>query len=565
MQIYGNVIAGGIAMGKLCFQHTDYDRFLKAYRPARADIEKIRFDNAVSQAKQDLNELIAVGRTTKEGLDVLKSHLAIVIDPSLENMVFSFIDQGLSAPKSLIAAINNLTAALESLNDDITRERAADVSDSGKRILRKLLAMEEPAFPDEDIIICADNIEPSVMAGFSEEHVKAVFLANPSETSHTAIIAKSKDFITITGFDSSKYRFVENDTIIVDTFQNSIIIDPTTSDIIDFNKKRKSWNAKRSSILSRAALPAISTDGHEYTVSANISSPQGIVKAVSCGCKGVGLFRSEFLFMESKKLPSEDEQFHAYKNVATKTGGELCVIRTLDIGGDKKCACINLPREDNPYLGFRGVRVSLENKSIFKTQLRAILRASAFGKLAVMVPMITTVYEIKRCKRLLSECKKELDSKCIDYDKNIQFGIMIETPAACFMADIFARNVDFFSIGTNDLIQYTFAADRNNPAVAHFFDCYEPAVIHAIYNVVTSAHKADIWVGICGEVASNPVMLPFFMALEVDELSMTSSSIPSIKEQIRNTSSDLCDIPTILSLDSTKKVQNYLNSLAKGD
>ena len=565
MQIYGNVIAGGIAMGKLCFQHTDYDRFLRAYRPARADIEKIRFDNAVSQAKQDLNELIAVGRTTKEGLDILKSHLAIVIDPSLENMVFSFIDQGLSAPKSLIAAINNLTASLDALDDDITRERAADVSDSGKRILRKLLAMEEPAFPDEDIIICADNIEPSVMAGFSEEHVKAVFLANPSETSHTAIIAKSKDFITITGFDSSKYRFVENDTIIVDTFQNSIIIDPTTSDIIDFNKKRKSWNAKRSSILSRAALPAISTDGHEYTISANISSPQGIDKAVTNGCNGVGLFRSEFLFMESKKLPSEDEQFHAYKNVATKTNGELCVIRTLDIGGDKKCACINLPREDNPYLGFRGVRVSLENKSIFKTQLRAILRASAFGKLAIMTPMITTVYEIKRCKRLLAECKKELDNKCIDYDKNIQFGIMIETPAACFMADIFARNVDFFSIGTNDLIQYTFAADRNNPAVAHFFDCYEPAVIHAIHNVVTAAHKADIWVGICGEVASNPVMLPFFMALGVDELSMTSSTIPAIKEQIRNTPSDLCDIPTILSLDSTKKVQNYLNSLAKGD
>ena len=565
MQIYGNVIAGGIAMGKLCFQHTDYDRFLRAYRPARADIEKIRFDNAVSQAKQDLNELIAVGRTTKEGLDILKSHLAIVIDPSLENMVFSFIDQGLSAPKSLIAAINNLTASLDALDDDITRERAADVSDSGKRILRKLLAMEEPAFPDEDIIICADNIEPSVMAGFSEEHVKAVFLANPSETSHTAIIAKSKDFITITGFDSSKYRFVENDTIIVDTFQNSIIIDPTTSDIIDFNKKRKSWNAKRSSILSRAALPAISTDGHEYTISANISSPQGIDKAVTNGCNGVGLFRSEFLFMESKKLPSEDEQFHAYKNVATKTNGELCVIRTLDIGGDKKCACINLPREDNPYLGFRGVRVSLENKSIFKTQLRAILRASAFGKLAIMTPMITTVYEIKRCKRLLAECKKELDNKCIDYDKNIQFGIMIETPAACFMADIFARNVDFFSIGTNDLIQYTFAADRNNPAVAHFFDCYEPAVIHAIHNVVTAAHKADIWVGICGEVASNPVMLPFFMALEVDELSMTSSTIPAIKEQIRNTPSDLCDIPTILSLDSTKKVQNYLNSLAKAD
>ena len=565
MQIYGNVIAGGIAMGKLCFQHTDYDRFLRAYRPARADIEKIRFDNAVSQAKQDLNELIAVGRTTKEGLDILKSHLAIVIDPSLENMVFSFIDQGLSAPKSLIAAINNLTASLDALDDDITRERAADVSDSGKRILRKLLAMEEPAFPDEDIIICADNIEPSVMAGFSEEHVKAVFLANPSETSHTAIIAKSKDFITITGFDSSKYRFIENDTIIVDTFQNSIIIDPTTSDIIDFNKKRKSWNAKRSSILSRAALPAISTDGHEYTISANISSPQGIDKAVTNGCNGVGLFRSEFLFMESKKLPSEDEQFHAYKNVATKTNGELCVIRTLDIGGDKKCACINLPREDNPYLGFRGVRVSLENKSIFKTQLRAILRASAFGKLAIMTPMITTVYEIKRCKRLLAECKKELDNKCIDYDKNIQFGIMIETPAACFMADIFARNVDFFSIGTNDLIQYTFAADRNNPAVAHFFDCYEPAVIHAIHNVVTAAHKADIWVGICGEVASNPVMLPFFMALGVDELSMTSSTIPAIKEQIRNTPSDLCDIPTILSLDSTKKVQNYLNSLAKAD
>ena len=562
MQIYGNVIAGGIAMGKVCFQHTDYDRFLKSYRPAKSDIEKIRFNNAVSQAKQDLNELIASDRTTKEGLDVLKSHLAIVIDPSLENMVFSFIDQDMSAPKAVIAAINSISASFDAVDDDFTKERAADISDSGKRILRKLLAMEEPAFPDEDIIIFADNIEPSVMAGFSEEHVKAVFLANPSETSHTAIIAKSKDFITVTGFDSSKYRFEENDTIIVDTFDNSIIADPTTTDILNYNKKRKTWNDKKTSMLDRASLPAESTDGKEYTIAANISSPQGIVKAVACGSKGVGLFRSEFLFMKSKKLPSEDEQFHAYKNVVTKTNGELCVIRTLDIGGDKNCACISLPHEENPCLGFRGVRFSLENKEIFKTQLRAILRASAFGKVAIMIPMITTLYEIKKCKRILSECRKELDTKGIAYDKSIPFGIMIETPAACFMSDIFARHVDFFSIGSNDLIQYTYAADRNNPSVAHFFDCYEPAVIHAIHTVVSAAHKADIWVGICGEVASNPVMLPYFMALEVDELSMTASSIPAIKEQIRNLRSDLCDIPTILSLDSTKKVQNYLNSLA---
>ncbi len=562
MQICGNVIAGGIAMGKVCFQHTDYDRFLKSYRPAKPDIEKIRFNNAVSQAKDDLNELIASGRTTKEGLDVLKSHLAIVIDPSLENMVFSFIDQDMSAPKAVIAAINSISASFDALEDDFTRERAADISDSGKRILRKLLAMEEPAFPDEDIIIFADNIEPSVMAGFSEEHVKAVFLSNPSETSHTAIIAKSKDFITVTGFDQSKYRFEENDTIIVDTFDNSIIVDPSTSDVLDYNKKRKSWNAKRSSILGRAGLPAQTTDGKEFTISANISSPQDIDKAVTCGCTGVGLYRSEFLFMKSSKLPSEDEQFLAYKSVVTKTNDELCVIRTLDVGGDKSCSCINLPHEENPGLGFRGIRFSLENKEIFKTQLRAILRASAFGKVAIMTPMITTLYEIKKCKRLLNECRKELDSKNIAYDRAIQFGIMVETPAACLMADIFAKHVDFFSIGTNDLIQYTYAADRNNPAVAHFFDCYEPAVIHAIYNVVSAAHKADIWVGICGEVASNPVMLPYFLALDVDELSMTCSSIPEIKEQIRHMRSDLCDISTILSLDSTKKVHNYLLSLS---
>lgn len=561
MQINGKIIAGGIAMGKVCFQHTDYDRFLAAYRPARADIEKIRYTNAVSQAKQDLNELILSGRTDKEGQEILKSHLAIVIDPSLENMVFSCIDSGLSAPKALLSAIEDLSQPILLLSDEMIRERAADIADSGKRILRKLLAMEEPAFPDEDIIICADNIEPSVMAGFSEERVKAVLLSNPSETSHTAIIAKAKDFVTITGFDAARYNFLENDTIIVDTFENSIIVDPSNADIIDYNKKLKKWNARRAALLDSAYLPAKSLDGKEYTISANISTPAAIEKAVAYGCNGVGLFRSEFLFMESKKLPSEDEQFHAYKNVVTKTADSLCIIRTLDIGGDKKSACITLPEEENPYLGYRGIRFSLDNKTIFKTQLRAILRASHFGKVAIMVPMITTLYEINRCKRLISECKKELGAKGILYDPKIQFGIMIETPAACLMADVFARHVDFFSIGSNDLIQYTFAADRNNPKVSHFFDCYEPAIIRCIHNVVTAAHNAGKWAGICGEIASNPLLLPFFMALDIDELSMTSSSIPAVKEQIRRTNSTACDLETILSFDSTKKVQKYLESI----
>lgn len=561
MQIHGNVIAGGIAMGKVCFQNTDYSKYLAAYRPARSDIEKIRFNNAVVQAKQDLNELITSGRTDKEGIAILKAHLSIIIDPSLENLVFSYIDKGISAPQALNSSISDLSKSFTAQTDPYLRERLDDIADAGKRILRKLLAMEEPAFPDEDIIICAKDIEPSVMAGFSEERVKAVFLANPSETSHTAIIAKSKDFITITGFDFNKCRFIENDTLLIDTFSNQIKVNPSTVDILEYNQRRTEWNAKRNSLLSNAALPAISTDGKEYTIGANISAPAEIVKAVTYGCKGIGLFRTEFLFMESKKLPSEDEQFLAIKNVASKTSGEMCVIRTLDIGGDKHIPSIKFPEEMNPYLGYRGIRVCLDQPNLFKTQLRAILRASAYGKIGILLPMVTTLYEIKQTKKLLNECKKELDEKNLPYDKDIKLGVMIETPSACIMADLFAKNVDFFSIGTNDLIQYTFAADRNNPAVAHFFDCYEPAIINVIAKVAKAAKNAGIKIGICGEMASNPLLLPFFMALDIDELSMIPSLIPAIKEKIRITSSTTCDLDTILKLDSTKKVQKYLKSL----
>lgn len=563
MQIHGNVIAGGIAMGKVCFQNTDYSRYLAAYRPARSDIEKIRFNNAVLQAKQDLNELIASGRTDKEGLAILKSHLTIVIDPSLENLVFSYVDKGISAPQALNSSISDLSKSFTAQTDPYLRERLDDIADAGKRILRKLLAMEEPAFPDEDIIICAQDIEPSVMAGFSEERVKAVFLGNPSETSHTAIIAKSKDFITITGFDFKKCRFIENDVLLIDTFSNQIKVNPSTVDIIQYNEKRTEWNARRNSLLSNATLPSRSTDGKDFKIGANISAPQEVVKAVTYGASGVGLFRTEFLFMESKKLPSEDEQFLAIKNVVNKLSGELCVVRTLDIGGDKYLPSIKFPKELNPYLGYRGIRICLDQPNIFKTQLRAILRASHYGRIGILLPMVTTLYEIKQTKKLINDCKKELDEKNIPYDKNIMVGIMIETPSACIMADLFAKHVDFFSIGTNDLIQYTFAADRNNPAVAHFFDCFEPAIINIIAKVTKAAKDAGIPIGVCGEMASNPLLLPYFMALGIDELSMIPSLIPAIKEQIRSTSSTACDIETILKLDSTKKVQNYLKSLSK--
>ena len=563
MQIHGNVIAGGIAMGKIYFPRTDYSKHLKAYRASRSDIEKIRFSNAVAQAKQDLNELIASENHDSDSFDILKSHMSIVSDATLENKVFALIDQGISAPYALTSTIDVLSNSFQATTDPLFKERVADIRDAGNRILRKLLAIEEPIFPDENIIVIADDIEPSVMASYSEEYVKAVCLSNPSETSHSAIIAKSKDFITITNFDYRKYPFKEDDIVMIDTENNNIIINPSTSDEMEYNKKKTEWNASRNTMLQSAYLPALSLDGTEFTVGANISSYTEISKALSYGCSGIGLFRSEFLFMKSKKLPSEDEQYLAYKAVVEKTGDSLTLIRTLDIGGDKKCSSIKLPEEENPALGFRGIRVSLESKDIFKTQLRAILRASKHGKVAIMLPMVTTLFEVNQAKKCLQECMTQLDLKGIPYDKDIMLGIMVETPAACIMADVFAKHVDFFSIGTNDLIQYTFAADRTNPSVSHFFDYYEPAVIHSIHRIVTAAQNAGIWVGICGEMASEPTLIPFFMALGVDELSMAPSAIPKIKALIRTTSTDSCDLDKLLSFDSTKKVQKYLNDLLK--
>ncbi|MCI8327176.1 MAG: phosphoenolpyruvate--protein phosphotransferase [Lachnospiraceae bacterium] len=562
LQKAGNVVVEGIAIGKIQLLNADYETGMNSYQAGGVEEEKERYQNAHVLAKNDLMELLNHREELSESeVEILEAHQMLIDDFSFEDAILGYLEQKLSAPSAVLKAVADFKAMFEEIDDEYLRERQKDIIDVGNRILRKLLNMKEFSIEGEQVVLCAKDIEPSIMAGLSEKQVKAILLGSGSKTSHTVIIAKAKGFVTMVGVDLSPDEVKDGDDVVVDALKGIILIKPDKKELEEYKVLAKQQEEEHRYLMERAQLPARSKDGKEILVAANISNPQDMEKAVAYGCQGVGLYRTEFLFMESSQLPDEERQFEAYKSVAKQADGNLCVIRTLDIGGDKHCEALQLEQEENPFLGFRAIRICLQDRALFKTQIKAVLRAGSHGKIGIMIPMVTMLSEILNTKELIEEAKQELKAENIPFSSEVQVGIMIETPASAIMAPIFAKHVDFFSIGTNDLVQYTLAVDRGNQKVSYLYDYFNPAVLHSIYRIVTSAHEAGIWAGMCGEMAGDRLALPFLLALGVDELSMSASQAPMIKEQIRNMDCDSCDLEKILQLKDTQEVRTYLKNL----
>lgn len=556
----GIPVVEGAAVGKLFYLNTDYSEAMAAYVPGEPAAEADRFAKALAAAKSGLAEALTKD-TSDEEKAIIEVHLMLIEDEGFTDMVGSFIEEGMGAPDAVKESVSTFKAMFAELDDEYLRDRANDIVDVGNRILRKLLGISEADISGENLILMAEDIEPALMASLSENMVNAVLLENGSKTSHTIIIAKSKGFVTMVGVKAEKPAELDGEDVIVDTASRQAIVAPLPDELEGFKETVVKQQERKRYLVSKACEPAVSKDGREFTVAANVSSPSEMEKAKAMGCKGVGLYRTEFLFMDSAELPDEEKQTKAYEELLSAADGELCIIRTLDIGGDKHCESLGLEAEDNPFLGYRAVRICLDRKDMFKTQLRALLRASASGKLGIMIPMIDTVTEIREAKELLLEAKNELDAEGIAYDREVRFGIMTETPASALMAPILAKYVDFFSIGTNDLVQYTMAVDRGNQKVSYLYDYFDPAVIRAIAAIVSAAHEAGIMVGMCGEMAGDPLAAPFLTAIGLDEFSMSVSAAPQLKETIRNLSTVACDMEKLMSLESAKEVRDHLAKL----
>ncbi|EOT23480.1 phosphoenolpyruvate-protein phosphotransferase [Eubacterium sp. 14-2] len=562
MLVRGNVVVEGVAVGTIRFLNMDYEKHLQSYIAGGVGEETEKYEHALAMAKKDLETMLESGENLSESeLEIMGAHQMLLEDVAFVEAITGYIQQAMTAPAAVLRAVSDFKAMFDEIDDPYLKERQNDVVDVGNRLIRKILGLEEFSVEGDQVILCARDLEPSVMAGLPEEKVKAVLLENGSKTSHTVIIARAKGFVTMVGVELTPQMAAQGETVLVDAVRGEVTLQPSLEQIQEFQERVRKQEQERTVLMERAQLPACTRDGKEVLVAANISSPEDMEKTSVYGCQGVGLYRTEFFFMESPELPSEEKQFEAYRSVAEQAKGALCVIRTLDIGGDKSCDCLKLAEEENPFLGFRAIRICLQNKEMFKTQLRAIMRAGAYGKVGIMLPMVTMLSEVTETRKLMEEAMEELRNAQLPFDENVPLGIMVETPASVVMAPVFARHVDFFSIGTNDLVQYTLAVDRGNQTVNYIYDYFDPVVIRSIFQVVTAAHEAGIWVGMCGEMAGDRLAMPFLTAVGMDELSMSASQAPAVKEQIRNLDSNRCDLEELLRFTDKEEVRAYLEKV----
>jgi phosphotransferase system enzyme I (PtsI) len=440
----------------------------------------------------------------------------------------------MSAEKALDEGIEEYCAMISALEDEYLRERAADLKDIGGRWLKNLLGVEifDLGSLPKDTVVVAKDLTPSDTAQLNLDNVLAFVTEIGGKTAHSAIMARSLELPAIVGAKDILGALKNGEEIVVDALNGDIIIEPTTDEIDTYSKKLKAFLDEKEELKKLKDLKPLTKDGHEVKLWANIGSPADLEGVLKNGAEGIGLYRTEFLFMNNDRQPTEDEQFEAYKTVAEKMKGKPVTIRTMDIGGDKALPYMKLPEELNPFLGYRALRVCLERKDMFKTQLRALLRASAFGTVKIMFPMVISITEVRKSKELLEECKAELRAEGIAFDENIAVGIMVETPAVAARSKYFAKEVDFFSIGTNDLTQYTLAVDRGNEMISALYDTYNPAVLELIRMTVDGAHDAGITVSMCGEFAGDETATKLLVGIGLDALSMSAISVPRIKKNI---------------------------------
>lgn len=491
--------------------------------------------------------------------------MQIAQDPSLSDGIKSLVESShtnvVAATAQTIETFANIFLGME---DPYMRERGADIKDIGDRLMRNMLGMNPRGLShiSGEVILVAQDLAPSDTASLDKNVVKGIVTAAGGPTSHAAIMARTLEIPAVMGVGDIE-NFVDGDKAVVLGTDGIVEINPSDADWDEYTNQAAAFQEELKRLRESANLEAITTDGHHVELFGNIGKAKDAKNALTMGAQGIGLYRTEFLYMENDELPAEDVQFEEYKKVAQDMKGKPVIIRTMDIGGDKELKCLDLPSEMNPFLGYRAIRISLNRPDIFKVQLRALLRASAFGDIHIMYPMIASVEEVKQANAMLDECKEELTAEGKEFNKDIKVGIMIEVPAAAVISPILAKYVDFFSIGTNDLCQYTLAVDRMNEAIGSLYQPLHPGVLRLIKHVIDASHEQGKFTGMCGELASDPVATMILLGLGLDEFSMTASSIPLIKNILRSVSKAECEevANKALTMDTAEEITGYAKSV----
>ncbi|MNH74343.1 Phosphoenolpyruvate-protein phosphotransferase [compost metagenome] len=529
IKIEGIAASAGVAIARAFkLEHPDYTINKQSVQSTEAEIT--RFDSALAKSQQELEAIKERTRVElgEKKAEIFESHLLILNDPELIDPVRTMIsDEQVNAEFALNETASQFISMFENMKSAYLQERAADMRDVTKRVLTHLLGLTyvNPAEISEEVIVIAEDLTPSDTAQLNRKYVLGFTTNIGGRTSHSAIMARSLEIPAVVGTKEVVEKVSNGDLVIVDGLDGQVIINPTDEIVSEFRAKQLKYQEQRAEWNKLRDQKSVSKDGVHVELAANIGTPNDVAGVIDNGGEAVGLYRTEFLYMGRDKLPSEDVQFNAYKTVLEKMEGKPVVVRTLDIGGDKELPYLDLPKEMNPFLGFRAVRLCLDRTDIFRTQLRALLRASVYGNLRIMFPMIATLGEFREAKALLLEEKQNLIAEGIAVSENIQLGIMVEIPSTAVMADQFAKEVDFFSIGTNDLIQYTMAADRMNERVSYLYQPYNPAILRLVKMVIDAAHKEGRWAGMCGEMAGDTTAIPLLLGLGLDEFSMSATSI----------------------------------------
>ena len=563
----GIAASKGIVIGKV-FKYSKKKTLIESYNIDRNQVsDEI---NKFSEAKIKANKYLRkIKEKASKDIGIMESqifdaHIYMLNDPVLDETIKDLIkNKKINVEAAIQRAIDDISEKFEKLDSEYFKERLKDIQDVADHILRALagniITLED--LP-ENTVVFAEDISPSETALLDKENLSAFVLTQGGLTAHTTIIAKSLMIPAVINIDDGILdQIKQNDTVIVDGNNGDVIINPDKNLLARYKSKISVYNKKEENLLIHREKEAITRDGFKIDIAANINTINEISSAIQVNADGIGLLRTEFLYLKEKHLFDEERQFKIYKHVVEKMEDKAVVIRTLDIGGDKDLSYFNAPEEENPFLGWRGIRISLDKQEVFKTQLRAILRASQFGNTKVMLPFISSLEELRKAKGIFIEIKNALELENIDYDRDIEIGMMIEIPSTAVMADIFAKEVDFFSIGTNDLIQYTMAVDRTNSKINELYSSFHPAVLRLIKQVVTAANQQGIWVSICGEAAANKLLLPLFVAMGITELSMSSGYILETKDIIRKLDRTALDyhLQKVLKMGLSSEIEKYLS------
>ncbi|PGL69713.1 phosphoenolpyruvate--protein phosphotransferase [Bacillus sp. AFS055030] len=567
LHIKGIAASSGIAIAK-AFRLENPELNIVKKQISDIDAEIAKLDNAIQVSNTELEKIRdhANAELGEDKAAIFSAHILVLNDPELVNPVKDKIkSESVNADFAMNEVASMFVQMFESMDNEYMKERAADIRDVTKRVMAHLLGVtiSNPANITEEVIIIAEDLTPSDTAQLNRKYALGFTTDIGGRTSHSAIMARSLEIPAVVGTKEVTGKIENGVMVIVDGLDGHVIVDPSNEELEEYKAKKEKFELQKIEWAKLKNEPTVTKDGHHVELVANIGTPNDVEGVINNGGEGVGLYRTEFLYMGRDNFPSEEEQFESYKSVLESMGDKPVVVRTLDIGGDKELSYLHLPKEMNPFLGYRAIRLCLDQKDIFRTQLRALLRASVYGNLKIMFPMIATLDEFRAAKAVLLEEKEQLVKENVQVSDNIEIGMMVEIPASAVLADVFAKEVDFFSIGTNDLIQYTMAADRMNEQVSYLYQPYNPSILRLVKMVIDAANKEGKWAGMCGEMAGDALAIPLLVGLGLHEFSMSATSILPARSQMAKLSKAEMELlaQKALSMSTAEEVVNLVNSI----